>query len=237
MMTEMKISSFEGTEFNAYCASPSKAGSAALVVIHDVFGVNGFARKVCDDFAASGYFAMCPELFWRNQQAQVLGDPASGGEGRMSELVKKFDVEAAMRDLLSTLAKARAMPGCNGKVGVVGYGLGGRLAFLVAARSDVDVSVCYYGRDMEKNIDEVHDVSRPLLAHLAARDSFMPETLRNRILQRLGRNKLIVTKVYENAGYGFALPDSPAYDQAVAATAHDATKEFLTRSLAAGVSP
>lgn len=236
-MTDIKIPSFEGTEFNAYCASPSKAGAAALLVIHDVFGVNGFARKACDDFAASGYFAICPDLFWRNQQAQILGDQDLGTEGRMSELVKKFEIEAALRDLLSTLAKVRVMPGCNGKVGVVGYGLGGRLAFLLASRSDVDVSVCYYGRGLEKNIDDVHDVSRPLLVHFAAKDSSVPENVQNRILQRLGRNSLIATKVHENVGYGFALPDSPSYDQSVATVANKATKEFLARSLAAGASP
>ena len=86
--------------------------------------------------ATKGYLALCPDLFWRQQPDIQLTDKSPAEWDRAFELYKGFDVEAGVRDLLATLAHLRSMPGCSGKVGAVGYCLGGKLAYLMAARSD-----------------------------------------------------------------------------------------------------
>src|ERR1700749_3312315 len=144
-MPDIKIKSLENKEFSAYCAMPASGNGPGLVVCQEIFGVNEVMRKVCDDFAAKGYIAVCPDLFWRQQPGVQLTDKSPPEWDRAFELYKGFDVEAGVRDLLSTLAHIRAMKGCSGKVGSVGYCLGGKLAFLMATRSDVEATVSYYG--------------------------------------------------------------------------------------------
>src|SRR6201996_6579398 len=179
-MPDVKIPSLHGKEFGAYCAMPASGSGPGLIVIQEIFGVNAGMRKICDDFASKGYIAVCPDLFWRQQPGVQLTDKTPAEWERAFELYKGFDVEAGVRDLLATLAHIRAMKGCSGKVGAVGYCLGGKLAYLMAARSDVDATVSYYGVGLDKMLDEIHDIRMPLMLHIAALDSYCPPPVRQK---------------------------------------------------------
>ena len=124
-------------------------------------------RKICDDFAAKGYIAVCPDLFWRQQPGIQLTDKTPAEWDRAMELYNGFDAEAGLRDLLSALGHIRTMKGCSGKVGTVGYCLGGKMAYLMAARSDVDATVSYYG--VGTRSDARRNCGYPYAAHLAHR--------------------------------------------------------------------
>ncbi len=185
-MPDITIPSFDGKSFSAYCATPASNHGPGLIVIQEIFGVNAGMRKICDDFAAKGYIAVCPDLFWRQQPGIQLTDKSPAEWDRAMELFNGFDVEAGLRDLLSTLAHVRTMKGSSGKVGAVGYCLGGRLAYLMAARSDVDATSSYYGVGLDELLDEIHEIRMPLIIHIAALDKYAPEPVRQKILKAAG---------------------------------------------------
>ena len=119
-MPDIKIQSLDGKSFSAYCAMPATDQGPGMLVIQEIFGVNAAMRQICDYYASLGYIAVCPDLFWRQQPGIQLTDKTPAEWDRAMELFKAFDVEAGVRDLLSTLAHIRSIKGASGKVGTVG---------------------------------------------------------------------------------------------------------------------
>lgn len=209
-MAEISITSLEGTSFSAYVATPVRGGPG-LIVIPEASGVTEDMKRLCDFYAKQDILVLCPDLFSRTP----------------------VDVEACVRHLIDTLGYTRRDCRCNGKVGAVGYGLGGRLAYLMATRSDVDVSVCYCPVDLEKNIDEIYDASMPLMLHLAANDALTTPEKRAALLRKAARNTAITAHVYEGVGHGFALKQSPTFNAEAARLAGERTAALLAETLKA----
>ena len=230
-MPDIRITSLQGHEFGAYCAMPASGTGPGLIVIQEIFGVNANMRKICDDYAAQGYLASCPDLFWRQQPCVQLTDKTPAEWDRAFELYQGFDVEAGVRDLLLTLAHIRKMDACNGKVGAVGFCLGGKLAFLMATRSDVDASVSYYGVELEKYLGEVPDIRTPLMLHIAGLDKYVPLDIRAKILKSIARNPVISAHVYEGADHAFARIGGQNYNKEAADLANQRTQAFLADHL------
>lgn len=230
-MPDIKIKSLHNQEFGAYCAMPEGGMGPGIIVIQEIFGVNANMRKICDDFAAKGYIAVAPDLFWRMQPNIQLTDKTPAEWDQAMDLYKKFDVEAGVRDLLSTLAYVRSMKGCSGKVGAVGYCLGGQLAFLMATRSDVDATSSYYGTSLDKYIDEIHDIRMPLILHMAALDKFTTDAVRQRILQSIKRNPAITAYVYEGVDHAFARMNGQNYNKEAADLANKRTDDLFAEYL------
>jgi carboxymethylenebutenolidase len=230
-MPDIKIKSLENKEFGAYCAMPAGGQGPGLIVIQEIFGVNANMRKICDDYAAQGYIAVAPDLFWRQQPGIQLTDQTPAEWDRAMELYKGFDVEAGMRDLLSTLATLRSLKGCSGKVGAVGYCLGGKLAFLMATRSDVDAAVGYYGVELEKYLEEVHDIRMPLILHMAALDKHADANVRAKIIKATSRNPAITIYVYEGVDHAFARVNGQNYNKEAADLANKRTADFFEEHL------
>lgn len=230
-MPDITIASFDGKSFGAYCATPPSGHGPVLIVIQEIFGVNANMRKVCDDFATKGYIAVCPDLFWRQQPGVQITDKTPAEWDRAMELYNGFDVEAGLRDLLSTLGHVRTMKGCSGKVGAVGYCLGGKLAYLMAARSDVDATVSYYGVALDQMLDEVSDIRMPLILHIAALDKYAPPPVREKIMKTCARNPVISVYVYEGADHAFARINGQNYNKEAADLANDRTDKFFATHL------
>ena len=230
-MPDIKIKSLENKEFGAYCAMPAGGRGPGLLVIQEIFGVNANMRKICDDFAAKGYIAVCPDLFWRQEPDIQLTDKTPAEWDRAFELYKGFDVGGGVRDLLSTLAYIRTMPGCGGKVGAVGYCLGGKLAYLVASRSDVDAVVSYYGVELDKYLDEVYDIRMPLILHIAELDKFTPTPVREKILKSIARNPVIIPYVYKGVDHAFARIGGENYNAEAANLANQRTQDLFAKYL------
>jgi carboxymethylenebutenolidase len=230
-MPDIRIKSLDEKEFGAYYAAPPSHTGPGVLVIQEIFGVSASMRQICDDFAAKGYMALCPDLFWRQQPGVQLTDKTAAEWERAFELYKGFDVEAGVRDLLSTLAHIRGMRGCTGKVGVVGYCLGGKLAYLMAARSDVDASVSYYGVDLDKLLDEIHDIRMPYLMHIAGLDKFVSAQVREKILAAIKKNPVITAYVYDHVDHAFARPGGQNYNKDAALLANVRTDEFFAKNL------
>jgi len=230
-MPDVRIKSLDGKEFGAYFAAPKGGQGSGMVVIQEIFGVNAGMRALCDGFAAKGYLAICPDLFWRQEPGVQITDKTKAEWDKAFKLYQGFDAEAGVRDLLSTLAHLRAMPGCGGKVGAIGYCLGGKLAWLMASRSDVDATVSYYGVELDKMLDEVYDIRMPLLLHIAALDKYVPEPVRGKILKAVAKNPAIEAHVYEGADHAFARPNGEHYNKQAAELANSRTDAFFAKHL------
>src|SRR5579863_6969670 len=119
-------------DFTGYLATPGAGRGPGIVVIQEIFGVNEVMRSLADDFAARGYFALVPDLFWRLEPGIQLTDKTDAEWKRAFDLMGKFDIDRGVKDIQSTITQLREQSGCTGKVGTVGYCLGGLLAYLSA---------------------------------------------------------------------------------------------------------
>ncbi len=116
-------------------------------------------------------------------------------------------------------------------VGAVGYCLGGKLAWLVASRSDVDCVVSYYGVGLETLLGEVYDVRMPLMLHIAGQDKFVPPAAREKILTSIARNPVITAHVYPNADHAFARLNGQNFNKEAAELANGRTTAFFAENL------
>jgi len=217
--------------FSAYVARPAAPKAPAVVVIQEIFGVNAVMRGITDDLAAQGYLAICPDLFWRIEPGIDITDQSEAEWKRAFELFNAFDVDAGVKDIATTIAQIRKDPGCSGKVGAVGFCLGGLLAFLTATRTDADASVAYYGVGIEARTGEAEKLARPLLMHIAEEDGFVPKAAQEVILKALKDHPSVTIYTYPGRDHAFARPGGANYDAADAATANRQTADFFKANL------
>ena len=217
-------------DFRAYVARPAGAAKGAVVVIQEIFGVNAVMRGKADWLAREGFLALCPDLFWRLEPEVDISDKTEAEWAKAMALMKAFDVDAGVRDLQAAIAQARVITG--GKVGAVGYCLGGLLAYLTACRTDADASVGYYGVSIEQHVGEAEKLTRPLMLHVAGKDQFVPKPAQDMIRQSLGANALVTLHEYAEQDHAFTREGGAHYDAAAAAEADARTLAFFTEHLA-----
>jgi carboxymethylenebutenolidase len=204
--------------FGGYLAIPENGSGPGILLLQEIFGINGHMRAVADYYAEEGYVVLAPDLFWRMQPRIELGyedtdlDKAFG-------FYQRFELDRAMQDIAVALTCIRMRRECTGKVGAIGFCLGGKLAYLTATRTNIDAAVGYYGVGIEASLDEAVNLHCPLVLHFAECDKFVPEAARIAIAEGLaGRNVRIYT--YPGADHGFNCDERPAFDKAAALMAH-----------------
>jgi carboxymethylenebutenolidase len=217
--------------FSAYVARPKVAKAPAVVVIQEIFGVNQVMRDIADGVAAQGYLAICPDLFWRIEPGVDITDKSEAEWKKAFELFNAFDVDQGVRDIRATIDQIRADPACSGKVGAVGFCLGGLLAFLTATRTDADASVSYYGVGIEGRVGEAEKLTHPLLMHIAEEDQFVPKPAQQIILQALKNHPEVEIFTYPGRDHAFARPGGEHYDPADARLAGGRTLAFFQKHL------
>ena len=222
------ITTKDGT-FSAYVARPALASAPAVVVIQEIFGVNQVMRDITDGLAGQGYLAICPDLFWRIEPGIDITDRSEAEWKRAFELFNAFDVDAGVGDIAATIAHIRKDSGCSGKVGAVGFCLGGQLAFLTATRTDVDAAVGYYGVGIENRLSET--VQRPLMLHIAEEDQFVPMPAQAAIVAALAGKPRVEIHTYPGRDHAFARPGGDHYHEADAMTAGLRSLDFFKRNL------
>ena len=217
--------------FNAYVARPAAAKAPAIVVIQEIFGVNAVMRDICDGLAGQGYLAVCPDLFWRIEPGIDITDHSEAEWKKAFELYNAFDVEDGVEDIAATIAAVRADPGCAGKVGSVGFCLGGLLSFLTATRTDVDAAACYYGVGIEQFVGEAETLATPLMLHIAEEDQFVAKPAQDQIKAALKNHAGIEIFSYPGRDHAFARVGGEHYDAADAQTAGVRTLAFFKKTL------
>ncbi len=207
------VTASDGGTFEAYLAKPAQGSGPGLVLLQEIFGINPFLRSMAEKFAAEGYVVLVPDLFWRMQPGIVLGYHEED-LAQAFEYYGRFDVDQGIKDTAATIDALRAMPECvNGKVGALGYCLGGNLAYLTAARTDVDCSICYYGVAIEKSLDEADRITCPMVMHFAAEDGFVPPEAVEKITEVFSNRDEIEIYGYPGVDHAFATPGRDSFHE------------------------
>ena len=221
MDNSLTLTANDGHQLAAYCAQPENKPRAAIVVIQEIFGVNGHIRDICDRLAAQGYAAVAPALFDRIEPGVEL-DYGEPGVARGRDLKAAMIWENAVADLAAAVDAARQF----GAVGVVGFCWGGSLAWLAATRLNSEVVVGFYGGQIVDFLDETPNC--PMLLHFGEQDTAIPLADVEKI--RLAHPRIPV-HLYPG-GHGFNCDRRASYHADSAALAWDRTMEFLRKNLA-----
>ncbi len=233
MSETVTISTLEGEgSFSAYCANPAGEPRAAIVVIQEIFGVNEGIRRKCDAWAAQGYLALAPDLFWRLEPRVELDPDVEPEFKRALGLMGRFDQDEGIRDIEAAIGEARKRLSGRGKVGCVGFCLGGRLAFMTSARTDVDASVAYYPVGVDNLLGESDAITKPLLIHIAGDDGFVPPDVQAKMHAALDDHPLVTLHDYPGEDHGFAAEMGRRRSEEAARLADSRTEAFFEAHLA-----
>ncbi len=217
-------------EFNLYRADPSAPPRGAIVVIQEVFGVNAGIRARCDRWAEAGYLSLAPDLFWRIEPGIELDPDVPEDFKQGLATMQRFVFDTGMRDIEAAIRYARGETD-GGKVGVVGYCLGGGLAFLAATRTDADAAVGYYGAPIPGYLGESHAIGRPTLLHFAGTDHFIGPDKLAQIHTALDPNPHVTIEEYAGVDHGFATESGKRRDDAAARLADGRTADFFAEHI------
>ncbi len=226
--TTITIPSGDAGRFSAYLAKPAKGKAPGIVIAQEIFGVNNALRQTADELAGAGFLVAAPDLFWRIETGTDLGYTDADRQKAMG-LMGKFDAAKGVEDIGATIRALKSMPECSGRVAVVGFCLGGTLAYLAAARAGADAAVSYYGTAVHKHLDEAKGIQAPLLLHFGETDNFVPAEAVQQIRAALA-GKDAAIHVYPKVGHAFCNVDRAGiYNKEAATTAHARTIAFLKR--------
>jgi carboxymethylenebutenolidase len=219
-------------ESHAYLAKPDAAAAPAVVVLHEVFGVNADMRQTCDALAADGFIAVCPDLFWRQTPGVDLSVTSQADWNTGLALYTAYDRDLGVKDVVETMKAAGQLEGASGRVGVMGYCLGGLMVFLTAAREKFDAAVAYHGGDTEKYLDEAPAITAPMLMHLADEDEFISRAAQADIKAALADKPNVEIFSYAGCHHAFSRHGGTHYNAEAAAKANGRTWAFLRAQLA-----
>ena len=217
--------------FEAYIARPKALPAPAVAVLHEVFGVNADIRKTCDELSEQGFIAVAPDLFWRQEPGLDLSVTSEPDWQHGLRLYQAYDRDAGARDVKDTANAVSKLPGCIGKVAVLGYCLGGLMTFLTAVRYGVDAAVVYHGGDTEKYLGEINGFDSPLLMHLAEEDEFISKPAQAEIIAALASKPNATVYSYPGQHHAFSRHNGAHYNAAAATLANERTSEFLHQRL------
>ena len=217
--------------FSAYIARPKTLPAPAAVVLHEVFGVNADIRKTCDELAEQDFVAVAPDLFWRQEPGVDLSVTSEPDWQHGLRLYQAYDRDAGAKDVKDTANVVSKLPECSGKVGVMGFCLGGLMTFLTAVRYGVDAAVVYHGGDTEKYLGEVNGLNAPLLMHLAEQDEFISKSAQAEIKKALATKTNATVYSYPGQNHAFSRHNGAHYNAAAAALAKGRTIDFLNQQL------
>ncbi|MBP2706508.1 dienelactone hydrolase family protein [Microbispora sp. RL4-1S] len=221
-------------EFDLHLWLPERGYGPGLVVIQEIFGVGEYIRTVSRDLAALGYVVGAPDLFWRSGRNWTAG---RGDEGLAQGLERgaRFDVERGVADCLAALEALGALPEVRGGTGVVGFCLGGSLAYLMAARTDLGAVVSFYGSAVPETLDLVERVHSPIQFHFGGQDSFITRDKVAAVEEAVAGRPGMEIHVQETAGHAFHnFTSARFHDPEAAPVAWALTTGFLARHLPAG---
>jgi carboxymethylenebutenolidase len=217
--------------FGAYISRPKTLPAPAVVVLQELFGVNADIRKTCDEIAEQGFLAVAPDLFWRREPGVDLDVTSEADWQHGLHLYQAYDRDAGVRDVKDTVNAVAKLPGCTGRVAVLGYCLGGLMVFLTAVRYGIDAAVAYHGGDTEKYLGEIDGLKAPMLMHLAEEDEFISKPAQAEIKTALAKKPNATVYSYPGQNHAFSRHGGAHYNAEAAALAHERTYAFLNRQL------
>ncbi|MBN8962821.1 MAG: dienelactone hydrolase family protein [Rhizobiales bacterium] len=224
----IKIPTADGGTISAYLALPAQTPAAALVLVPEVFNVNDHIRAVADSYAADGFLVLAPDLYWRQEPETYLPYDDEGLR-RARLLWAALDVEQFAIDVGDIVAALRARSDCTGKVGILGFCIGGTIAYLASAKHSIDAAVSYYGIRIHEHLDLADQLRCQILFHFAESDAHIPLETVKPITERAAVSKQMTIQIYEGAGHGFNRKGYSQYHEASARLARERTLAHLGR--------
>ena len=223
------ITAGDGSTFSGYLTMPESGSGAGLVLLQEIFGVNQAMKETADLFAEEGYVTLVPDLFWRIEPGTNLGYSEDEFQ-KAFDLMGKFDIDQGVEDIGAALNALRNLDACTGKVGCIGFCLGGKLAYLTAARQNVDAAVSFYGVGIEGMLDESKNISCPVQMHFAALDQYVPESAVAEITNHFASRDNVEIYSYANVDHAFYNhARAEVYDRPASMMAHSRTIAVLHR--------
>jgi carboxymethylenebutenolidase len=218
---------------------PATGAGPGLLLIQEIFGVGDYIQAVADDLAELGYVVAAPDLFWRLKPGHQAGHDQSGLTESF-DLVSRFDVEQGVADAAAALRHLAGLPEVEGGLGIIGFCLGGSIAYLLAAQVEPLTVVSFYGSAVPDSLDALDRIQGPLQFHFGGNDPYIPREQVARVEQAAAGRSNVEMNVEEDAGHAFHNRMAPMFHMPEpAARAWRRTEEFLQRHLPArtGVSP
>ncbi len=203
-----------------------------LVIIQEIFGISPFLKEMANRYAAHGFAVLVPDLFWRQADPLTeLPDQSEAATQKAFDLYKTFDTEKALDDIAASLRWLRENEHTSGKTGVVGYCLGGLLAFMSGCQLDIDAAIGYYGVGIEKNLQNANMIRKPIMLHFAEKDGFVPTKTIKELEEKFSNNNLVSIHNYAGCDHGFARTGGGNYDRGAAEISDTRTLALLKKSL------
>lgn len=227
---EVQITSRDGKSFAGYLAVPAKVPAPGIVLLPEVFNTNPHIRSVADGYAADGFMVLAPDVYWRQEPGAYM-TYTDEGRAKAQALRAQLGTDQFAMDLEDTINALRARPDCTGKVGVMGFCLGGKFAYLSAVRHKIEAAVTYYGVQLDQHLDEAADIKCPTLMHFAESDHAVPLATVELVREALLPTKLAEIHVYPGTVHGFNRYGYPPHHEAQAAVARQRTIEHFRRHL------
>jgi carboxymethylenebutenolidase len=210
---------------------PADGTGPGLLLIQEIFGISDYIRAVADDLAGLGYVVAAPDLFWRIEPGF---DAKHDQEGlaKSLEMGQRFDAQQGVADSVAALGHLKELPEVEGGIGVIGFCLGGTVAYFVAGQTEVAALVSYYGSGVQDSLEILEQISAPVQFQYGGSDPYIPRDQVARVEAAAAGKPNVEVHVEEEAGHAFHNRKSPMFHVPdAAARAWQRTEDFLQRHL------
>lgn len=219
----------DGRHMGALLRRPAAGSGPGLVLVQEIFGVSEYLAFSAERLARLGYIVLAPDLYWRVQAGADISD---NDLDTAMDMAAQLDAQAAIGDLVAALDHLRGLDGVDGGTGILGFCLGGALAYHVASVADPDTCVSYYGSAIPDALDAMDGITCPTLFHFGERDPYTPADAVDRVEAAATGRGNVQFERYPTGGHAFDNAWSERFHQPRnAVTAWGITAQFLQRTL------
>ena len=230
MGTDITVTATDGGTFAAYFALPAKTPAPGIVLLPEVFNTNDHIRAVVDGYAEDGFVVLAPDVYWREEAGNYL-PYTDEGRTKAQSLRGQMDTDQFTSDLGDTVDALTAHEACTGKVGVMGFCLGGKFTYLSSVRHKISAAVSYYGVQIDEHLDEAENLNCPIVMHFAENDPHVPADTVAAIKTRMGDWNNVDVRIYPGTEHGFNRFGYEPYNETQAAIARDRTIAHFRKHL------
>ena len=235
----IEVPSRDGQTFEAWFEEPATTASEsrpALLFLAEAYNLNEWARAEAARYARNGYTVLAPDLYWRIDPRQYM-PYSSDSQAKARGIYAQLDFDAAVDDCGACFDFLRKIPDCGGKVGAVGFCIGGKLALLAGARESVDAVAGFYSIDLEPHFIEVPRIACPAMFHFGEQDARVPVSYVEEIRAHSRPGQDMSLYIYPHAGHAFAREGQPPFQEPSARLATQRTLDFFARALGTDDAP
>jgi carboxymethylenebutenolidase len=228
---KMAVRTRDGGTMNCHVAKPNKESAPAIIIIQEIFGITPWLKSTADWLAGLGYYAVVPDMFWRLEPGLDLDSNKEQDLQKAFGLYGQFDKEKGIEDFKDLMQQLKENRSVNGKIGCMGYCLGGLMSYRMACAADIDCTVSYYGGEIDRFLDEGKNIKKPTMLHIPADDAYITPDKQAKIKEALSKNPNVAIHVYPGVGHAFCRVSGDHYNKEAADLANSRTVEFFNQSL------